>query len=180
MLDATLHPVEAHVKCFGAFPAHVAGEDSMGCFAVSFDWSGRLRMAHFNQGRAYGNILLDVEEDGTVFSLGSGCHDGVDGMALGEYRAVWSGSWSGGGRGGSVAQIVMACSTTACFGMNKIRCVTVNAETHVASLKTHDSFWLCGSVFHQHLHIFDGVGGGRSFLRADIVEHDKHGGIEGI
>ena len=26
MIDATPHTVEVHVKCFGAFPAHVAGE----------------------------------------------------------------------------------------------------------------------------------------------------------
>ena len=30
----------------------------MGGFAVGFDWSGRLRMAYFNQGCVDGNILL--------------------------------------------------------------------------------------------------------------------------
>ena len=79
----------------------------------------------------------------------------------------------------SVTQIVMAYSRTECFGLNKIRCVTVNVEKHVASVKTDDGIWLCGSVVHQHLRIFDGVGGGKSLLRADFIEPDKYGGIEG-
>ena len=113
LIDASSHPVEAHVKFFGAFPAHVASEDNVGGYVVSLDWSGRLWMTHFNQDRADGNNLLEVEEDCTGFRLGSGYHGGVDGMALGEDRSVWSGSRSDGGRGGSVAQIVMARSTTA-------------------------------------------------------------------
>ena len=72
----------------------------------------------------------------------------------------------------------MACSMTACFEMNKIRCVTVNVETHVASVKTDDGVWLCGRIFHQHLRLFDGVGGGKSFLRADFVERNEHCGID--
>ena len=92
LLDATPHPVEAHVKFFGVFPAHVSGEYSVGGCVVSFDWSGRLRMAHFNQGGVYGNSLLAVEEDRTGFSLGGGCHDGADGLSLGEDWAVRSGS----------------------------------------------------------------------------------------
>ena len=112
LLDATPHPVEAHVKCFGAFPAHVSGEDPVGGCVVSFDWSGRLQMAHFNKGCADGNILLAVEEYCTSFSPGGGYHDGADGLVLGEDRSVWSGSRPDGGRGWSVAQIVMARSTT--------------------------------------------------------------------
>ena len=100
LLGATPHPVEAHVKFFGLFPAYVAGEDAVGGFVVIFDWGGRLWMAHFNQGCAYGNILLAVEEDCTGFSLGGVCHDSADSMALGEDWAVWNGSRSDGGRGG--------------------------------------------------------------------------------
>ena len=62
--------------------------------------------------------------------------------------------------------------------MNKIRCITVNVETHVASVKTGDGVWLCGSVVHQHIRLFDGVGVGQSFLKADFVERDEHGGID--
>ena len=118
LVGVTPHPVEAYVKCFGAFPAYVAGEDAMGFFAVGFYWSGRLRMAHFNQGCADGNSMLAVEEYCNGFSLISGSHDGADGLVLGEDRAVWSGSRSDGGRGWSVTQILMARSTTACFGLN--------------------------------------------------------------
>ena len=113
LLDATPHPVEAHVKLFGSFPAHVSGEDDVGGFSLSFYWSGRFRMAYFSQGRAYGNRLLSIEEDHTGFSLGSGCHDGEDGLALVEDWYVWSGSRPDGVRGFSVDQIEMACSTTA-------------------------------------------------------------------
>ena len=73
----------------------------------------------------------------------------------------------------------MACSTAACFGLNKIPCVTFNVETHVASMKTDHGVWLGESVVHQHLRLFDCVGGERSFLRADLVERDEHGGIDG-
>ena len=56
----------------------------------------------------------------------------------------------------------MARSTTAKFGMNKIRCVTINVETHVASMKTDDGVCLFGIVVHHHLLLFDGVGGGKA------------------
>ena len=69
----------------------------MGGFAVSFDWSGSLRMSHFNQGCADGNSLLAVEEDCIGYSLGGRCHDGADGLSLGKDWAVWSGSGSDGG-----------------------------------------------------------------------------------
>ena len=137
MLDVTLHPIDAHVKCFGLFLAHVAGEDSVRGCVLSLDQSGRLQMARFNQGRTNGNSLLAVAEDRTSLDLGGGCHDGADGLALGQDWAVCSGSRSDGGRGWSVAQIVMACIMTACFGLNEVRCVTVNVETHVTSVKTY-------------------------------------------
>ena len=111
-------------------------------------------MAHFNKGRADGNSLIAVEEDHTSFSLGGGCHDGVDGLVIGEYWAIWSGSRPDGGRMWSVAQIVTARSTNACFELNNICCVTVNVETHVTSVKTDDGVWLSGSVVHQHFRIF--------------------------
>ena len=82
LFEVTSHQVEAHVKCFGEFLAHVAGEYSVRGCIVSLDWSGWLRMDHFNQGRAYGNRLLAVEEDLTGSSLSGGCRDGADGLAL--------------------------------------------------------------------------------------------------
>ena len=82
-------------------------------FAVSFDWSGRLRMAHFKQGCADGNSLLDVEEICISFSLCGVCHDGADSLALSEDWDIWRGISSAGGRGWRVAQILMACRTTA-------------------------------------------------------------------
>ena len=88
----TLHPVEAHVKGLRAFLVHVSGEDAVGGCAVSLNWSGRLQMAHFHQSRADGNILIAIEEDRTGLSIGGGCHDGADGLSLGEYHAVWGGS----------------------------------------------------------------------------------------
>ena len=38
---------------------------------------------------------------------------------------------------------------------------------------------MCGSVFHQHFSLLDGVGCGRSLLGSDFVERNKHGGIGG-
>ena len=157
-----------HVKGFGAFPAHVASEDAVGGYVVSLDWSGRLRVKHCNQGHADGNSLLDVEEDCTGLRLGSGCHDSADCLALGEYRAVLGRSRPGGWRGGSIDQIVMNRSTTACFGLNEVRCITINVETHVASVKTDDGVWLYCSVVHQS-----------KIAWSRFVERDKHGGIDG-
>ena len=97
LFDTKLPSVEAPVKCFGSFPAHVSGEDAMGVCVVSLDWSGWLQMAHFNQVCADGNSLLAIEEDCTGLSLGGGCHDGAEGLSLGEYQAVWSGSRPAGG-----------------------------------------------------------------------------------
>ena len=79
----------------------------------------------------------------------------------------------------TVAQIVMSRSTTSCFGMNEMRCFTVNVETHVASVKTDAGVWLCGSAVHHNFRLLDGVGGGQSLIVADFVEHDKYGGIDG-
>ena len=60
----------------------------MGCRAVSINWVGRLRVAHFNKGRADRNSLLAVEEDLSSFSLGGGSNDGTDGLTFGEDRFV--------------------------------------------------------------------------------------------
>ena len=135
-------------------------------------------MDHFNQGCADGNNLLAVEEYCTSFSLGGRCHDSADGIELGEDWAVWIGIRSDGGRGWSVAQIVMARSTTAYFGLIEIRCVTVNVETHVDIMKTDDGVWLGGSEVHQHIFLCGGFGGGQSLLRDNLIERDKHGGID--
>ena len=56
------------------------------------------------------------------------------------------------------AQIVIACSMTACFGLNKIRCVTINVETYVAIVKPDDCVWLCGSVVHHNFRLLCVVG----------------------
>ena len=61
LLDAAAHPVETHVKFFGALPAHVAGEDAVGGRAIVFDQGGRLWVAHFYKGCADGNSPLDVK-----------------------------------------------------------------------------------------------------------------------
>ena len=126
LLDVAAHPVESHFKSFGALPAHVAGEDAMGGRAAGLDWGGWWRVAHFDEGRADGNSLLAVEEDRSSFGLGSGSHDGADGLTFGEDRSVWSGSRPYVGRWWIVAQVVVARSATARFGMNYILCVTFN------------------------------------------------------
>ena len=88
LLDAAAHPVEAHVKIFGALTVHVAGEDSVVGRAVGLDWGGWLRVAHFDEVRADRNSLLAVEEDCSSLGLGGGSHDGADGLKFGEDRSV--------------------------------------------------------------------------------------------
>ena len=51
-------------------------------------------------------------------------------------------------------------------------------EAHVASVEPDDGVRLRGCVVHQHLRFLGGVGGGKSFLGADYVERDKHGGFD--
>ena len=69
LLDAEAHPVETHVKSFGALPAHVAGEDAVIGRTVGLDWGGRLRVDHFDEVPTDGNILLDFEEYRSSFGL---------------------------------------------------------------------------------------------------------------
>ena len=83
LLDAVAHPVETHVKIFGALPAHVASEDAVEGCAVSFDQGGRLQVAHFEEGRADGNSLLDVEENRSIFGFCVEIHDSADGFTFG-------------------------------------------------------------------------------------------------
>ena len=83
LLDTASHPVEGHVKSFGALPAHVAGEDAVGVRAVGFDWGWQLRVEHFDEGHADGNSLLAVEEDRSSFRLSGVSHDGGDGLTFG-------------------------------------------------------------------------------------------------
>ena len=73
----------------------------------------------------------------------------------------------------------MARSTTALFGMDKIRCVAVDVEAHVASVEPDDGVRFCGCIVHEHFYLLDGVGGGRSLLGVNFVECDKYGGVEG-
>ena len=100
VLDVEVHTVETHVKVFRAPPVHVAGEDAVGGRAVGFDWGGRLRVAHFDEGCADGNILLAVEENRSSFGLCGGSHDVADGLTFGEYHPIrgWIGMDVGWGR----------------------------------------------------------------------------------
>ena len=90
----------------------------MGGRAVGLDWGGRLWVAHFDEGRADGKSLLDVEECYCSFGLGGGSHDGADGLTFGEDQSVWSGSRPDVGQWWIVAQVLVARSVTACFGLN--------------------------------------------------------------
>ena len=88
LFDTAAHPVETHIKGFGALPVHVSGEDAAGGRAVVFDWGGRLRVDHFGEVRAYGNSLLDVEENCSSFGFYGGSHDGVDSLPFVEYWSI--------------------------------------------------------------------------------------------
>ena len=48
LLDAAEHPLESHVKIFGALQDLVYGEDVVGGCTVGLDWGGRLRVDHFD------------------------------------------------------------------------------------------------------------------------------------
>ena len=94
LFDLSAHPVESHVKGLGEFPAHVAGEDDVGGCAVGLDRGGRLQVSHFDEGCAYGNSLLAVEENRSIFGFRCASHDGADGLTFGEYQTIrgWSGA----------------------------------------------------------------------------------------
>ena len=83
------------------------------------------------------------------------------------------------GRWWIVAQVVVTRSATAQFGLNEIRCVTVEVEAHVSSVEPDDGVRLHGCVVHQDLRFLDGVGGGKILLGTDLVQHDEHGGVDG-
>ena len=92
LFDTTAYPVETYIKSLGALPVHVAGEYAVGGCAVSLDRGGRLRVAHFDEGRADGNSLLAVEENRSSVGHRGGSHDGSDGFKFGEYWSIWGGS----------------------------------------------------------------------------------------
>ena len=94
LFDAAAYPVKSHVKGLGAFPAHVAGEDAVGGSAVGVDQVGQLRVEYLGEGCADGNNLLSVEENRTGFCFLRGSHDGVDGLAFGEYWTIRGRSWA--------------------------------------------------------------------------------------
>ena len=144
LFDVAAHPVETHVKSLGALPAHVVGEDSVGGRDVGLDWSERLQVAHFYEGRADGNRLLVVEENRSSFVL----RGGEDGLTFGEYWSIWSGSGPDVGRRRIIAYVVVARSATARFWMDEIRCVAIDVEAHVASVETDDGVRLFGCVVH--------------------------------
>ena len=73
----------------------------------------------------------------------------------------------------------MARGAAARFGLDKIRGVAVDVEAHVASVEPDSSVQLRGWVFHEHLCLLDGVGGGRSLIGANFIECDKHCGVDG-
>ena len=160
LFDTAAHPAETHVESPGVLPGHVAGEDSVGGCAVGLHWGWRLRVAHFDEGRAYGNILLDVEENRSSFGLCGRSHDSADGLTFGEYQFVRCGSGSDVGRWWIVTYVVVSHNATASFGLDEIRCVNVDVEAHVASVEPDDGVQLCGFVVDEHLCLLDGVGGG--------------------
>ena len=94
LLEVADHPVETHVKSFGALLAHVSGEDAVGGCAVGFDRGGRLRVAHFDEVCVDGNSLMAVEENRFSFGFRGGNHDGAYGLIFGEYWYIrgWSGT----------------------------------------------------------------------------------------
>ena len=136
----------------------------MGGCDVGLDWGERLRVAHFDEGPADGNSLLDVEGDCYSFGLSNGSHDGADGMTFGEDRSVWNGIRMDVGRWWIVARVVVSCRATARFGINEICCVTVNVEACVTSLEPYDGVKLRGCVVHQHICFLDCVGSWKLFF----------------
>ena len=94
LFDMAAHPMELHVKGLGEFPAHVAGEDTVGGRAVGLDWGGRLQVDHIGEGCADGNGLLAVEGNLTGFCFHGRSHDGADGLTFGEYWTIRGRSWA--------------------------------------------------------------------------------------
>ena len=54
----------------------------------------------------------------------------------------------------------MACGAAVCFRLDKIRIISVDVESHVASVEPDDGVRLRGCVVHEHLFLLDSVGGG--------------------
>ena len=159
LIDAAAHPMETYVKILGALLAYVVIGDVIGGRDVGLDWGGRLWVANSNEFCAYGNSLLVVEENRSSLCLCGGIHDGADGLTFGDPTKRLTVSGPNVGRWRIVAYVVVARSATARFGMDKIRCVSINVEAHVASVEPDDCVRLCGCVVHEHLCLLDGFGG---------------------
>ena len=73
-----------------------------------------------------------------------------------------------------VAKVDVSASAAACFGRNKVGCVTVALEDHVASIVGDTGVWMCGSIIEEAI---DGLGcghGAGSDLSGEVVECMHH------
>ena len=79
---------------------------------------------------------------------------------FGEYRFIQGTIGEDVGRWRIVAEVVVAHSTTTLFSLDKICCVAIDVEAHVASVEPDDGVRLCWCVVHENLCLLDGVDGG--------------------
>ena len=184
MLCAVFDPVETHVDGFGAALFDGVIGDASGASVVGLDWSGRLRVAHFEQcGAEHGGVFGIVEEC-AKFGFGGGGHDGVDDGAVDVDGAVdgWRdgvGIWSGGCVGGEGAEEEIAAGTGAGLGFGEVGCVAVDVEDHVAGMVADGGVRMSGAVVEQ---LGDGARGGFGTVglgAGEGAEGDEQSGVDG-
>ena len=76
----------------------------------------------------------------------------------------------------AITEIKIAGITAACAGENKVRCVCVDVQHHVACMEAENAFRLCGDVVEESVTL-----GARSFGGVRLFARDfLKGGENGI
>ena len=169
---SALHPIEAHVDCFGALLLHRVVGETNGGGVVHLDGRGRLWMAHFGECSADGNGLLGVEIGGADFGLSCRAHDVGHNPADGMDRA--SEGWCDGRSFVGVARLgaenkMAACSATGA-GDGEVGCVGVDVQPHVAGDIPDHRAGVCVGIVEEPDDVVPSLSGGAPLVQGEAAK----------
>ena len=142
MFDSVSEPVEAHVDGFGSVLSDGGVDDAVGCAVVGANGGRRLWMAHFGECCSHWNGELGVHVEGSYFGFGGRGHDIFDNLC-----------GNGGGAVdelfGFVAHVVESAGSASGLGGDKVHCIAVDVEDHVAGTVECGGVWVAGAVIEE-------------------------------
>lgn len=141
--------------------------------------SGRLRVAHFDEGCAEHDTIAAIVVETSEFGFGGGGHDvfedatdGVDGAVIGRLVGWWFGRIRGDG-----AEVEVAANTAASARFREVGCVAVDVEDHAAGVVSDGGILVRGGIVQEFGEGFGCVFGAFGLGGGEGAEGDKHGGV---